>query len=358
MKTFYGYDVYRGRSRLQTALTVVIFILLAVLILAVAAFFLIQPYVSYDDQGKAHVDLPFFSQSEPTPTPLPVVTPGIVVTTPEPTPEPTPPPGPVVARLPLSALTDGTAGDLAAQVGATALLFDMKPQSGVLSFVSGQEMARRSGASGWDPAFNESIRTFNQGDFYTVALVSCFKDDIVPYTFGRTAGFRVNGGNWRDVSGSRWLSPATQDAQNYVAALCAELAELGFDELVLDYATFPTAGQLEAILPGEAYQEDPDFKTGALESFYAKVRDALADYPAVKVSLVVESGFLTGDPDDLSGLTPQLVKEYADLLYLPLPQEGQDFSAVLEAIGLPADRLIYLGGNGPQGTGSLLKQDE
>ena len=358
MKTFYGYDVYRGRSRLRTAMTVLIVILLVILILAVAAFFLLQPYISYDDQGKAHVDLPFLSQAEPTPTPMPVVTPGIVVTTPEPTPEPTPQPGQVVAVLPLSSVTDGTVGNLALQAGATALLFDMKVPSGELSYVSELDWARHTKMSAADPTLNETVQLFNQGDVYTVARISCFKDDTVPYYYGPTAGFRVGGGNWRDPSGSRWLSPATAPAQDYVAAICAELAMLGFDEVLLDYATFPTAGRMESVVTGDAYQNDPDFKAKALDTFYAKVREALADYPNVKLSLVVESGFLTGDDADLSGLTPELVAGYFDLLYLPLPEEGQDFSTVLTAIGFPENRLVYLGGGGPQGTGSLLENDQ
>lgn len=361
MKTFYGYDVYRGRSRLKTALTVLIVILLAVLLLAVAAFFLLQPYISYDDQGRAHVELPFFSAARSTPTPIPTVpeAPDIVVVTPSPTPEPTPEPGPVVLQLPFSALSDGTAQTLAEQAGATAVLFEMKDQEGRLVYVSDQDMARRAGVSSWDADLNESIRTFNQGELYTIAGVSCFKDNLVPYTFGRTAGLRVGGGNWRDASGSRWLSPATQAAQDYVAAVCAELAGLGFDELLLDYGSFPTQGRMRSITRGDAYQDDKEFKTQALETFYAGLREALADHPHVKVSLVVESGFLTGDPEDLSGLTPQLIREYIDLLYLPLPQEGEDYAAVLEEIGFPENRLIYLDGPGDRGSaGCLIRQDQ
>ena len=358
MKTFYGYDVYRGRSRLRTALTVLIVILLVVLILAVAAFFLIQPYVSYDDQGKAHLDLPFFSQSEPTPTPIPVVTPGIVVTTPQPTPEPTPEPGQVVITLPLSAITEGTHLDLMAQAGATAALFDMKAQSGELSYVSDVDWARRTKVSAADPLINETILYALDDSVYAVARVSCFKDDTVPYYYGPTAGFRVGGGNWRDGSGSRWLSPATPAAQDYVVAICAELAGLDFDEILLDYATFPTTGRMDSIVTGNAYQDDPQFKADALDAFYAKVREALAEWPSVKLSLVVEAGFLTGDPEDLSGLTPELVAKYFDLLYLPLPQEGQDYSAVLDAIALPENRLVYLGADGPQGSGHLLENDQ
>lgn len=353
VKTFYGYDVYRGRSRIKTALTVIILILLVVLILAVAAFFLIQPYITYDDQGKAHVEFPFF-QTQPTPTPEPIATPDIVVVTPAPTPEPTPEPGPVVAALPLSALTDGTAADLAQQAGATAVLFDMKTQEGDLAYVSGQEMARHTGVSASDPALNEAIQAFNQGELYTIARVSCFKDNIVPYTYGPTCGFRVGGGNWRDASGSRWLSPATQGAQDYVAGICAELAQLGFDELLLDYGTFPTQGRMNSIVRGDAYQDDSAFKALALADFYARVREALTDYPDVKVSLMVEPGFLTGDSEDLSGLTAQLVEEYIDLLYLPLPGEGQDYTAVLEAAGLPENRLVYIGGDGSQGNAGRL----
>ena len=115
---------------------------------------------------------------------------------------------------------------------------------------------------------------------------------------------------------------------------------------------------MDSIVTGDAYRNDPQFKAEALDAFYAKVREVLAGWPSVRLSIVVEAGFLTGDPDDPSGLTPELVAKYFDLLYLPVPQEGQDYSAVLEAIGFPENRLVYFGGEGPQGAGTLLETEE
>ena len=51
MRTSYGYDVYRGRSKLRTALIVVVALLFLLLLAAVAFFFLAQPFVVYNDDG-------------------------------------------------------------------------------------------------------------------------------------------------------------------------------------------------------------------------------------------------------------------------------------------------------------------
>lgn len=94
MRTSYGYDTYRGRTKLQSALIVLIVILLVVLLLAVAAFFLLQRYMVYTDDGQAHLELPFFRMEESQAPQEPVQSQDIVIVTPEPTAEPTPAPPP------------------------------------------------------------------------------------------------------------------------------------------------------------------------------------------------------------------------------------------------------------------------
>jgi len=311
------------------------------LLLAIAFFFFAQPYIVYGDDGRAHLELPFL-QGEPTPTPEPT-RPAVIVVTPEPTPTPTPTPGPVLVELPLTALTDGTAQAQVDALGGDGAVFTMKAESGKLGYVSALDMAVNSGVNPREKDLNETITVFNQSGLYTVARVVCFKDDAVPYQYGRWAGFRIPEGNWRDAGGSRWLSPATGRARDYVTGVCLELAELGFDEIWLDWCAFPTDGPLDRIVRGDAYHDDALQED--LAAFYAQVSDALAqDYPQVTLSFSAEKGVLLSDPEDLSGQTAQLLTQYAQKLYLPAAQPGEDYSAALEAIGLDDGQLIYLSG--------------
>ncbi len=82
-------------------------------------------------------------------------------------------------------------------------------------------------------------------------------------------------------------------------------------EILLDNAAYPTAGQLEYIKRGENYDESRFSQV--LDAFYAKVREALKDYPEVKLSLSAGGAALTG-AGDKSGQTARLLGKYADRL--------------------------------------------
>lgn len=322
MRSNYGYDSYRGRSRTRSVLMALIVILLIVLILAVAAFFLLQDHIYYGDDGKAHIDLPSFLQREESePTPSPVQTQDIVIVTPEPTPEPTQEPLFYPVVLPRSALTDGTAADQVRQAEGTAALFDMKDDEGTLGYISELPQAISAGASAATPGLNEAIETLNStDDLYTVARVACFRDNLVP-KMNNTLALRSPIGNWRDREVVRWLSAEVDAAGDYLAGVCQELAALGFDEILLDYAGFPTAldGDLANLVVGDRYE--PTELTAAVDGFYDKVKTALGDYPDVKLAITTSTALFSGDEDE-SGQTLELLRHYADRVYVPAPENA------------------------------------
>lgn len=339
----YGYDSYRGRSGGKTVLTALIVILLAALLLAIAFFFFAQPYITYGDDGKAHFQSPF---SKPTPTPEPS-RPAVIVVTPEPAPAPTSAslPGPVLVELPASALADGTARQQVEALEGDGAVFWMKAPTGILGYESDLAMAKVAEANPADRTGNEAITALNQSGLYTVARVSALRDNKFPFQYGLASCIRTTNGNWRDASGIRWLSPAKPRARDYVTGICLELCALGFDEIWLDRCAFPTPadGDMSRIVRDAAYNGDTLRED--LEGFYAAVRSAVKEqYPDVVLSFTAEKGVLLSDPEDLSGQTAALLAQYADKVYLPGPQADEDYSAALEAMGFPQDRLVYLSG--------------
>lgn len=317
------YDSYRGRGRLRTFLKVLIVILLIVLILAVAAFFLLDRSLVVSADGY-RLNLPFFQrETEPSSTPLPSDSGGglpLVVESPT-APQPTPTPELEHMRgvlLPHTALYDGTAAEQVEAAGANAAIFDMKADDGSLGYISRLALAEQAGVSEENPAINAAIRGLNAGELYTVARVSCFRDNAVPYS-DNTTSVRSSAGNWRDSAGIRWLSPGRASAREYVAGVCAELAELGFDEIVLDYAGYPTDGELDRIVRNETY--DPQDLSGPVEEFYALVAQALEPYPQVRLSIVTSRSVLSGE-DDQSGQTLELLEQYAQRVWTALPEDG------------------------------------
>lgn len=317
MRNSYGYDSYRGRSGARTVLTVLAVVLLVLLLLLVGFFFLAQRYVVYYDDGSVHFEFPWSTQAQATPTPLPTPDQPVVVVTPEPTPEPTPAPFlPLLVELPISSLTGGTAAQEVASAGGNAALFTMKAENGHLAYTSAEGWANYAKVTQTDPDLNGAISdALAAQDLYTVARVSCFKDDDTPYYYGRSNGLRTGNGNWRDETGSRWFSPAAQGARDYIIGICREVAALGFDEIWLDYCFFPAAGRLTTITRNAAYNDDT--LTEDLEEFYRQLREALtADYPDLKISMTVAPDLMSGQLDPSSGQTWELLGSYADRVYM------------------------------------------
>ena len=341
----YGYGAYHGRSGLRTFLKVLIGVLLVVLLLALAAVFFLEPYLVYDQNG-AHLNLPFLSggQASERPSPAQSQTGGLVMVSPSPTPTPAPDYLRAVS-LPRTALTDGTAQRQVEAAGGNAAIFDMKADDGTLGYVSSLELARSIGSSASDPALNEAIQALCGGELYTIARVSCFRDNTAPYQRNSLSIKTYSGYNWRDSGNIRWMNPSNADARAYVAGVCGELAALGFDEIVLDYPAYPVQGRLENIRTGADY--DAGAFSAVVSDFYSQVRAALADYPQVRLSIVTDSDTVLNGANPSSGQTSQLLSQKADRVWLS-PAEGStwvQYTGPLSALGLdPTTQVVFIAG--------------
>lgn len=329
-----AYDSYRGRNRFATFLKVLIVLLLLVLAVGVAALFFLEPYLVYSADG-VRLDLPPFFQGQED-APVTSTQPPVVVSTVQPTATPERQEEFRGVILERSALYDGTAQTQGQQAGANAIIFDMKADDGTLAYISQQEMAQTAGVSAEDPAINAAIQLVNGGELYTVARVSCFRDNTVP-RWSNSWAVRSSSGNWRDEGNSRWLSVGNAEARAYVVGICQELAGLGFDELLLDNCGYPVQGRVDRIRSGEDY--DSEDLTGPVEQFFQELQAALADYPEVKLSVVTTPELLSGT-GDTSGLTLTLLEEYGVRVLaaadesgtLPVP-EGCSVVPVVETPG-------------------------
>ena len=113
--------------------------------------------------------------------------------------------------------------------------------------------------------------------------------------------FTNSGYRWTDPDGVRWTSPTNPEVRDYVTAVCVELSQLGFDEILLDNAGYPNKGNLHYIKKGEAY--DASQFSAVIDGFYAQVAHALADYD-ITLSVVTTTDSLAGT-DTLTGQTPE-----------------------------------------------------
>lgn len=312
-----GYDPYHGRSRGRTVLKVLIGVLLVLLVVSIAALFFLEPYIHYSIDG-VRLELPFFQGAEEDPDP-PTDTVPIQVATPSPSPTPEPETDYRGVLLPVSALSDGTALTQAEAAGATTVLFEMKSIDGTLAFETQSALGTARDTDGG----NETIAQFTAGETETAAWLSCFRDNALPRV-DRSLSIHSSGGNWWDDQQVRWCSPMSERMRSYITDLCRELAELGFDELVLDNCSFPNRGGTSAILSDDNY--DPAALTETMETFFQELDAALTDYPDIQVSVVTSLTVLNGGSDG-SGLTLALLKQYADRVFVEVP-EGERIPAI------------------------------
>jgi len=248
-------------------------------------------------------------------------------------------PGMAALEVSVDSLLDGSAAALMQQGNANAVVITMKQPDGTLNWLSQQPLAQRAGVSKGTEQTNLALQEWNAGDVYTIARVCCFRDNAVPYYYN-AAALRASYGNWRDEIGSRWLNPDSEAAREYLAGLCAELAQLGFDEIVLEHCAFPVLGNLEAVSRSGAYVSG-DF-AGTAQAFLQQVRAGVQPY-GTKVSLRVEAAVLTGE-DSASGLSAGLLESGADRIWLAGEQAGRDGAALLTGAGITRaqERLVLV----------------
>lgn len=331
-----GYDSYRGRSPFRTFLKVIIILLVIVLLLTIAGYFFLQQYLVYSSEG-VRLDLPFLRE-DPTPSASPAETapptesePLVVLT-----PEVIQPQWLHAVLLPNTALYDDTAQQQVSDAGGNAAIFDMKADDGSLGYVSQLNLAISAKASSGDPAVNAAIRALNQTDLYTVARVSCFKDHNLSGT-DRSLAITTNSGyRWTDPDGIRWVSPTNETVRQYVADVCVELAELGFDEILLDNCGYPTQGNLNYIKKGSAY--DKAAFADVIGAFYAQVVQALEPYDDVKLSVMTDGQTVTAGQSELSGQTMSSLLTLSGRIWL----RDADETAVeaLSAAGVQAENAV------------------
>lgn len=301
------YNSYRGRSPWKAFLKILAVVVIVLVVLAIAAAAYLRQFLVFSNDG-VRLELPFFQQEEPkqsnplaSPSTEPSEPPFVEIT---PTPTPTPEPeskalSPV--PLPQEALYDGTAPAQVEAAGGDSALFDMKTDSGSLSYVSSIELAQYTKQTATDAALNTAIQALNETEnLYTIARVSCFKDHNITDYERSLSIFTNSDYRWTDPDGIRWISPTNPDVRDYLTEICVELAQLGFDEILLDNAGYPGEGNLHYIKKGSAYDETQF--ASVIDGFYAQVVSALAEYD-VKLSVVTTVEAMAGS-DTLTGQTP------------------------------------------------------
>ena len=134
------------------------------------------------------------------------------------------------------------------------------------------------------------------------------------------------------------MNPTAAEARQYVIGVCVELAQLGFDEIVLDNAGWPATGNLSYIKVGESY--DPATLSEGVEQFYQELQAAL-EGTDVTLAVAVNAAALTGS-ETASGQTAALLGQYADRVYVLGAETAGACDRELADQGLTGGRVLYV----------------
>ncbi len=178
------------------------------------------------------------------------------------------------------------------------VVLPMQNEDGSLNYVSRLPLAVESGASWGDPARNQMLRALNErADVHTVAEISCLRDRVLIQNDPALSLRRVSGSPWRDGAEYGWLDPAERRVEAYLIGVCRELADLGFDEIVLTHCAYPTEGAVECLKPlGD--------KTETLERLVRQLQGAVADWDT---TLAIRACADADEMDSASGQTAALL---------------------------------------------------
>lgn len=339
----WGYGPYRGRRTLTDVLRWIAVVLAALVALVVVGLVLGQDYIVYTDSG-LRLEVPFFQRErEPEPDLGEVevlVDPGASASLPE-EPEEPEKTGRRLIAVSLEAVLDGSAAQQAQQAGADGVVVEMKDAQGRLGWYSQQPMAQAAGANVQPQEVNGRLEQWNQGELYTVARLNCFQDEAVGRAMSHTI-ITQNSYRWQDKAMGHWASPADEEVQEYLAGLAAELAQLGFDEILLEHGGYPSAqdGYLGNIREGSAY--GPAVFAQVEEQFLQKVSAALEPYEA-QLSALVTLEEMTG-AETSTGLDGAVLSPYVSRLWMAAQEDEAALPGTLEQLGFTQaeERLVLV----------------
>lgn len=120
-----------------------------------------------------------------------------------------------------------------------AFVIDVK-EGGEISYRSQVPLARAIGA---DRQYIRDVRAMlsklRANNIYPIARIVVFKDGVLAKARPDWAVQHVNGGDWLDNDGYRWVDSYNRRVWDYNIALAREALELGFAEVQWDYVRFP-----------------------------------------------------------------------------------------------------------------------
>lgn len=298
-----GYNSYRGRT---SAGKIVLIVVLVLVLLGAVGYLVVQNYLVYDEAGQVHLELPFGHRGQEEQTDKPPVE-NVDIDRLEPESKLTPVTALHAVRLPDDCLWWG-ADYIMNTLAPEDMVLAVKRENGGITYDTQVSVPQNVVVERGRPL--DCLKQLLASDRHTVGRICCFGDSAYARGLPETALVREDGGIWYDANGGAWLDPTNPAVLSYITSLVSECAELGFDEILLDWFCYPSTGALDAIANGGSDH------TQILTDFAKSLRSSLPEGVALSVTL-------RGSGDN--ALTATQLAELFDRIYLP---SGEDAAAV------------------------------
>ncbi|HUG16294.1 MAG TPA: putative glycoside hydrolase [Thermomicrobiales bacterium] len=156
-----------------------------------------------------------------------------------------------------------------------AIVLDLKDSVGLVYYDTNVVMAHEIGAVSPILDIEQRLGDMQERGIYTIARIVVFEDPLLAQARPDLAIHdTATGGLWKTWNGLAWVNAHEREVWHYNIALAVEAANLGFDEIQLDYIRFPSDGMLELADYGPEYADST--RLDAITGFLAEMQQALA----------------------------------------------------------------------------------
>jgi hypothetical protein len=168
----------------------------------------------------------------------------------------------------------GSLIDIADTSEVNAIVLDLKDSTGNVFYDTQVPMAQQIGAKSPMYDIRERLSEMQEHGIYSIARIVVFEDPILAGARNDLAIHDVTtGGLWTTWNGLAWVNAHEPEVWQYNVDLAVEAAELGFDEIQLDYIRFPSDGMLENADYGPEYADQT--RVQAITGFLTEMHAAL-----------------------------------------------------------------------------------
>lgn len=251
--------------------------------------------------------------------------------------------------------------DLIDRTELNAVVIDVKADnSGQVLYASELPLVQQLGtASPLISDLGALLVQLKERGVYRIARLSVFWDQAVTAAKPEWSlmSRKAPGQPWLAGNGTRWANPYNPEVWDYNIAIAKEVAQKGFDEIQLDFAYFPSVGELEDIDYGSHAEgkKRVDAIGGFLQKAYAEL-SPMGTYIATNVlafTSFVSDDMGIGQSFELMAATNDYICPY--LYPSDYPQGFDDFENPAEHPAEIVTRTLSRATSRLQGSGAKLR---